>query len=212
MAFGGGRTPALVGSGRRPHEDSSEAILLPMLPLGDVLKTRTTPWVATSLVAVTVLVSMVVHGGVWHLAVNVLYLWIFAPSVEDRMGHGRFLGFYLLCGLVAAAVQTLTQASSPEPIIGAGGAVSGVLGAYLRLFPTSRVLTLVPFQIVELPALLFLGIWFLMQLASGLGTLGLDLSGGVAFWAHLAGLAAGAGAARLFARPERMTVDWWDQA
>lgn len=218
-----------------------------MLPLRDVLKARTTPWVTIVLIAANVAVflfqvslperafeafvlaygfiplkmsvlsaftAMFLHGGFGHLLGNMLYLWIFGDNVEDRMGHGRFLVFYLLCGLAATAIQTLTQPASPVPMVGASGAISGVLGAYLLLFPHSRVLTLIPpfFQIVELPAMMLLGLWFLMQLLSGIGTLGADLSGGVAFWAHAGGFVAGMGAVHVFKRPERMTVDWWDQA
>jgi membrane associated rhomboid family serine protease len=220
---------------------------LPMLPLRDVLKGRTTPWLTMLLVAVNVVVflaqvslpepsrrallfehgfmpqhmsllsavtAMFLHGGVGHLAVNMLYLWIFGDNVEDRMGHGRFLAFYLLCGLAATAAQAVTQPASALPMVGASGAISGVLGAYLLLFPQSRVLTLVPplFQMVELPAVLLLGIWFLVQVVSGIAALGVDLSGGMALGAHAGGFLAGMATVHIFKRPERMAVDWWDKA
>jgi membrane associated rhomboid family serine protease len=151
-----------------------------------------------------------------HFLGNMLYLWIFGDNVEDRFGHGRYLAFYLMCGVVAALLQTTFSPGSRVPMVGASGAIAGVLGAYLVMFPKSRILTLVPIfvfvQIIEVPALFFLGFWFLLQLVSGVGTLGQRADvGGVAFWAHAGGFAAGMAAVRFFRRPERLRVEWWDE-
>ena len=145
-----------------------------------------------------VLTSMFLHGGWVHFLGNMLYLWIFGDNVEDRLGHGRYLLFYLSCGAVAALGQAATNPYSTVPMIGASGAVAGVMGAYFVLYPHSRVLTAVFIvffiDLIEVPAIFFLGIWFLMQLFSGVGSIGADAAaGGVAFWAHVAGFAAGAG-------------------
>jgi len=145
-----------------------------------------------------------------------LYLWIFGDNVEDRMGHGRFLVFYLLCGIAAALAQTITAPDSTVPMVGASGAIAGVMGAYFVLFPRSRIVTLLPlfffFQVIEVPAIAFLGIWFLMQFVSGIGSIGATIgrsSGGIAFWAHIAGFVAGITGVALFRRPERQRVEWW---
>jgi membrane associated rhomboid family serine protease len=145
----------------------------------------------------TVLTSMFLHSGWLHFLGNMLYLWIFGDNVEDRMGHVRFLFFYLFCGAAAALGQAATQPDSVVPMIGASGAIAGVMGAYFVLFPQSRVLTAVFIlffiDLVEIPAIFFLGIWFLMQFFSGFGSLGADAAeGGVAFWAHSIGFIVGA--------------------
>ena len=166
---------------------------------------------------VTVFTSMFLHGGLLHVAGNMLYLWIFGDNVEDRMGHGRFLVFYLLCGVAAALAQTITAPDSVVPMVGASGAIAGVMGAYFVLYPKSRIVTLIPlfffFQVIEVPAILFLGIWFLMQFLSGVGsivtTAGGGPAGGVAFWAHVAGFVAGISGVIVFRRPERQRVEWW---
>ena len=142
------------------------------------------------------------------------------------MGQGRFIVFYLTCGLAATLAQVVSNPTSVVPIVGASGAIAGVMGAYFVLFPRSRVLTLLPlfifwelievpailffWELIEVPAILFLGFWFLLQLLSGVGSVGAgqDVSG-IAFWAHIAGFATGAGAIFLFRRPERQRVDWW---
>jgi len=126
-----------------------------------------------------------------------LYLWIFGDNVEDHFGHFRYLLFYLFCGAAAALGQTAIEPASQVPMIGASGAIAGVMGAYFVLFPQSRVLTGVFlfffFDVIEIPAIFFLGIWFLMQFFSGVGSLGADAAqGGVAFWAHIAGFGVGA--------------------
>jgi membrane associated rhomboid family serine protease len=140
----------------------------------------------------TLLTSMFLHGGILHLGGNMLYLWIFGDNVEDRMGHGRFVAFYLLCGLAAALAQALPNPESIVPMIGASGAISGVLGAYLRLYPRARVLVVVPIFIIpytlRLPALFVLGVWFVGQLLSSVLA---GSAGGVAFRAHLGGFVVG---------------------
>jgi len=122
-----------------------------------------------------------------------LYLWIFGDNVEDAMGHARFLIFYLVCGVVAAFAQMAIAPHSPVPQIGASGAIAGVLGAYLMLFPYARILTLIPIfffiRLVAIPAVFLLGFWFIWQILSGAGTLGSN--GGVAWFAHLGGFIAG---------------------
>lgn len=142
---------------------------------------------------VTVFSSMFLHGGWLHLAGNMLYLWIFADNIEDRMGPVRFLLFYLACGAGAVFAQALPAPQSVVPMVGASGAISGVLGAYLLLFPRARVLVLVPFgfilQVIRLPAVWVLGLWFLVQLLSSLAAP--EAEGGVAFRAHLGGFIAG---------------------
>src|ERR671937_761614 len=197
-----------------------------MIPLRDIIPSRTTPVVTISIITLNVLVfiyelslgravdaftlyyglvpaafswmtvftSMFLHGSFMHVAGNMLYLWIFGDNVEDRMGHGRFLVFYLLCGVAAAVAQAITVPDSTVPMVGASGAIAGVMGAYFVLYPRSRIVTLVPlfflFQVIEVPAILFLGIWFLMQFLSGVGSIissiGGEPAGGIAFWAHVA--------------------------
>lgn len=148
--------------------------------------------------ALTLLSSMFIHGGWMHLLGNMLFLYIFGDNVEDRLGHGAYLVFYLLCGAGAALVQVYAQQNSAAPLIGASGAISGVLGAYFLLYPRARVLTLIPlfvfFPVVELSAFFFLGFWFLLQFIQGaLAAAGGDAAaGGVAWWAHAGGFVAGA--------------------
>jgi membrane associated rhomboid family serine protease len=220
-----------------------------MIPLRDVVPSRTTPFVTIGLIVANVLVflfelslgrqaddftlyfglvpaafswvavftSMFIHSGLLHVAGNMLYLWIFGDNVEDRMGHGRFLVFYLLCGVAAALGQTIAAPDSVVPMVGASGAIAGVMGAYFVLYPKSRIVTLVPlfffFQIIEVPAIFFLGIWFVMQFVSGFGSIVSTTSGasggGVAFWAHVAGFIAGISGVIVFRRPERERVEWW---
>jgi rhomboid family protein len=200
-----------------------------MIPLRDVIPSRTTPYVNFTLIALNVLVfvyelslgdrlgtfidafalipasfswaavftSMFVHGGLLHVGGNMLFLWIFGDNVEDRMGHFRFLIFYLLCGIVAAFGQILIDPTSTLPTIGASGAIAGVMGAYFVLYPQSRVLTLIPlivfWEVVELPAIFLLGFWFLMQLfsAGAIAATANSQQGGVAFMAHVAGFVFG---------------------
>ena len=220
-----------------------------MIPLRDIIPSRTTPVVTISLITLNVLVfayelslgraveaftlyyalvpaafswmtvftSMFLHGGFMHVAGNMLYLWIFGDNVEDRMGHGRFLVFYLLCGVSAALAQTITVPDSVVPMVGASGAIAGVMGAYFVLYPRSRIVALVPlfffFQVIEVPAIFFLGIWFVMQFVNGIGSIASSIggapAGGIAFWAHVAGFVAGLTGVVVFRRPERQRVEWW---
>jgi membrane associated rhomboid family serine protease len=145
----------------------------------------------------TLISSMFLHGSWSHVLGNMWYLWIFGDNVEDRMGHFRFLIFYLLCGIVAAFGQIVIDPTSTLPTIGASGAIAGVMGAYFVLYPQSRVLTLIPliifWEIVELPAIFLLGFWFLMQLfsAGAIAATANSQAGGVAFMAHVAGFITG---------------------
>src|SRR4030095_13182476 len=165
--------------------------------------------------AATLITSMFLHGSWTHVIGNMWYLWIFGDNVEDRIGHGRFLLFYLLCGIAAALGQVAMDPDSMLPTIGASGAIAGVMGAYFVLYPHSRVLTLIPWifiQIVELPAIVLLRVWFLMQLFNA-GTVAVAASarggGGVAFAAHVAGFLAGVAGIFVFRRRDR---DYWDRA
>ena len=220
-----------------------------MIPLRDVIPSRTTPGVTITLIVLNVLIylfglalteqgrdafiygfglvpaffsvtnvftSMFVHGGVAHLTGNLLFLWIFGDNVEDRLGHGRFLMFYLLCGFAAAVSQAVLNPSSLVPMVGASGAIAGVMGAYLVLYPRSRVLMLFPFPpiLFELPAVFFLVMWFLVQFLNGVNQLPIfernAISGGVAFWAHVMGFVSGLLLVLVMRRPERSKVEWWD--
>lgn len=220
-----------------------------MIPLRDVIPSRTTPFVTVTLIVInamafwfelslpaearevflknygvvpalftwqSVLTSMFLHGGWLHVIGNMWFLWIFGDNVEDRMGHGRFLVFYLLCGALAALAQVAASPGSPIPTIGASGAIAGVMGAYFVLYPRSRILTLVPIfifiQVLEVPAVIFIGLWFFIQLVSGVGSIAATANGytgGVAFWAHVAGFVAGVLGVFGFRRPERQAPDWW---
>jgi membrane associated rhomboid family serine protease len=142
--------------------------------------------------------SQFLHAGWMHVIGNMLYLWIFGDNVEDRLGHAPFILFYLGSGAAAAVLQTLFDPFSNVPMVGASGAIAGVMGAYFVLYPHSRVLTavflVIFFDIIEIPAIFFLGVWFLMQLLSGVGSLGAGhaAGGGTAFWAHIGGFVVGA--------------------
>jgi len=144
----------------------------------------------------TLFTSQFLHAGWMHIIGNMLYLWIFGDNVEDRLGHVRFLIFYLGAGAVAAILQVVFNPFSSVPMLGASGAIAGVMGAYFVLYPQSRVLTavfiVIFFDVIEIPAVFFLGIWFLMQLLSGVGSLGVaNAGGGTAFWAHVGGFVVG---------------------
>lgn len=148
-------------------------------------------WVAD---ARAILLSMFLHGGWAHLLGNMLYLWIFGDNIEDHIGRRGYVAFYLFCGWFATMAHAYTNAGSSIPAVGASGAISGVLGAYLVMFPRARVLTLIPLgyfiRITELPALVVLGMWFVFQLLSGTFSLG-GAGGGVAWFAHIGGFVAG---------------------
>jgi len=144
---------------------------------------------------ITIFVSMFLHGGLLHIGGNMLYLWIFGDNIEDRLGHFRYLVFYLTCGFIATLSHAFFNPASTVPSIGASGAIAGVLGAYLVLFPSARVTTLIPIfffiTIRELPAVFILGFWFVLQFFSGVGSLGAQNVGGVAYFAHIGGFVAG---------------------
>jgi membrane associated rhomboid family serine protease len=213
-----------------------------MIPLRDVIPSRTTPYITVTIIALnalawfyevmmpreqlevflqiygivpgafipsTLLTGMFLHGSWSHVIGNMWYLWIFGDNVEDRLGHGRFLVFYLLCGITAAFGQIFMDPQSTLPMIGASGAIAGVMGAYFVLYPHSRVLTLIPliifWEIIELPAIMLLGFWFLMQLFSA-GAIAVTAStggGGVAFMAHVAGFVMGIIGVFAFRRRQR---------
>jgi membrane associated rhomboid family serine protease len=161
------------------------------------------PEIAVVPPTVTLFTSMFMHGGWMHLIGNMLYLWIFGDNVEDAMGHVKFVIFYLLCGLAAAFTQALPDPHSDIPMLGASGAISGVLGAYLLLYPHARVLVLVPLgffsRVMHLPASLVLSLWFVLQFVSNLFAKG---GGGVAFRAHIGGFVAGLLLVAVFKRKE----------
>ena len=221
-----------------------------MIPLRDVIPSRTTPGVTITLIVlnvivylfqlmlspsgresflyafglvpeyfspITVFTSMFVHGGIAHLGGNLLFLWIFGDNVEDRLGHGRFIAFYVICGVVAAVAQTALHPHSLIPMVGASGAIAGVMGGYLVLYPHSRILMLFPFPpiLFELPALFFLALWFVVQFLNGINQLPIfeknAISGGVAFWAHVIGFVTGLVLVMVMRKPERQRVEWWDQ-
>jgi membrane associated rhomboid family serine protease len=168
--------------GAIPREITTGRDIPPIAPFGNVY--------------LTLLTSMFLHGGWLHLGGNMIYLWVFGDNVEDTFGSPGFLLFYLVCGLAATLLQIAISPTSDLPSIGASGAIAGVLGAYLVLFPTARVRTvlILGFLILipRIPALFLIGGWFLLQLVSGLGQLGIaEETGGVAFWAHVGGFVAG---------------------
>lgn len=154
------------------------------------------------------LTAMFLHGGWLHFISNMWSLWLFGDNVEDRMGHLRFLVFYLLSGLAASLIHIFFNPLSPIPTVGASGAISGVMGAYMVLFPTSRIITLVPFfflpLLLEIPAVVFLGLWFFSQFFSGLFSLLTPSSfGGIAWWAHVGGFLFGILALPFFKKKRR---------
>jgi membrane associated rhomboid family serine protease len=160
-------------------------------------------------VFVTVLTSMFMHGGFLHAAGNLWFLHIFGDNVEDNFGPARFALFYLLAGAAAAATQVAVSPGSAVPMVGASGAIAGVLAAYLVLFPRARVVTLLPLFIFlewfELPAVLFIALWFFVQFFEGVGSLGRGaLGGGVAYWAHIGGFLAGLAMVFVFRRKDRL--------
>ncbi len=160
------------------------------------------------------LFSMFLHAGWLHLIGNMWYLWIFGDNIEDRMGHLRFLCFYLLCGGLASATHIAYHSDSTVPAVGASGAVAGVLGAYLICYPFARILTIVPlilvWPMIELPAIVVLGFWFAVQVVNGTAGLAADSieSGGIAWWSHIGGFFAGAVLIKIFSRPETRRYKW----
>lgn len=160
--------------------------------------------VSPALALLPAITSMFLHGGWWHLIMNMWFLWVFGRNVEEGLGHFPYLMFYLACGFLAALAQTVASPSSLIPTVGASGAIAGVMGSYFVLYPRARVLMLVPFLFIFflwMPAWVILGYWFVLQFLSGVGTTllaaGQD-SGGVAFWAHVGGFISGYYLVRLF--------------
>jgi membrane associated rhomboid family serine protease len=150
----------------------------------------------------TLLTSMFLHGGWMHLIGNMLYLWIFGNNIEDVMGHAKYVVFYVTCGIIAALSHAMTDPSSSIPMVGASGAISGVLGAYVLLFPHAQVLVLMPgLGMTRVSASIVLGMWFVMQVLSGGMSLG-GTGGGVAFFAHIGGFLGGMALIGFFKRPE----------
>ncbi len=158
----------------------------------------------------TLITSMFLHGSWMHLIGNMWFLWLFGNNIEDSMTRPRFVVFYLLCGLAAALAQVAANPASEVPMVGASGAISGVMGAYLVLFPRVRVYTLVPLGFfltsIALPAWVMLIYWAFLQFAGGLSSIVSEASGGVAFWAHLGGFVAGVILVKPFARPRRVAA------
>lgn len=161
--------------------------------------------------AVTLLTSMFLHGDLFHIAGNMLYLWIFGNNIEDRLGIFRFILFYILCGVAAAYAHALSEPSSRIPMIGASGAISGILGAYMILFPRARVHTLIFLgffvQVIRVPALIVIGFWIVIQFINGIISKGLYASGGVAWFAHIGGFIVGILLIKLFL-PKRRYKRW----
>jgi membrane associated rhomboid family serine protease len=172
------------------------------IPRGELLPLGPAAWCRSGgLAGGALLSSMFLHGGWMHLIGNMWFLWVFGNNIEDSMGHLRFIAFYLMTGLVAAGAHLLASWNSPVPMVGASGAISGVMGAYIVLYPHVRVHTLIFLfyfiRIIALPAFALLGLWIGLQLLQGTLSGG---SGGVAFWAHIGGFAAGVAGVKLFAR------------
>lgn len=176
-----------------------------MIPLRDVVPTRTTPIVTLTLVAAQAAAGtgLPLAPALVHVSANAVCLWIFGTTVEDRMGHGRFAVFYAMCAVAAAAMQVATDGRLPLTLIAASGGVAGLTGAYFVLYPASKVVGLLPLPLslrfVELPAVFLPCVWFLLQFASGNGTVAVTA------------LAVGAATVRLFRRSERMRVEWWNE-
>jgi membrane associated rhomboid family serine protease len=157
--------------------------------------------------AVTIFTSMFMHGGWMHLLGNMLYLWIFGDNVEDRIGSAKFLIFYLICGVAATFAQVAVSTQSSIPNLGASGAIAGVLGAYLVMFPQGRVRVMMGRNIVPMPAVAVLGMWILLQFINGLGSITNSAeTGGVAYMAHIGGFVAGLALAYVFRNGRKMQV------
>jgi membrane associated rhomboid family serine protease len=158
-------------------------------------------------VPLTIVTAMFMHGGWIHVLSNMLFLWIFGDNIEDKLGHFRYLSFYLLCGVIASLSHILTNPSSQVPSIGASGAIAGVMGAYMVLFPKARIRTLlilgIFIQIVRIPAMVMLGYWILIQVLSGFAEVGLQAGGGIAWFAHIGGFIAGFFLIMVMKRPRK---------
>ena len=168
-------------------------LILPPESLGHIISTYALTPAAPSVI--TVFTSMFMHGGLMHIIFNMWFLWIFGDNIESVLGHKRFVLFYLLCGVGAALLQIQINTGSQIPMVGASGAIAGVLGAYLIRFPRATVHVLVILIIfitfIRVPAMVVIGFWFLSNLTAGLGTLGIEETGGTAWFAHLGGFVSG---------------------
>jgi membrane associated rhomboid family serine protease len=152
--------------------------------------------------------NMFLHGGWLHLILNMWTLWLFGPAIEDRLGRGRYLLFYLVCGILASVTHAVFNPSSTVPALGASGAIAGVIGSFIRLFPFARLIVVIPVLFLplffEMPALVFVGLWVLMQAVQGVGELFMpSAGGGIAWWAHLGGFAAGLALTPVLRQPRR---------
>ena len=197
--------PTLAASvcnyGLVPGELTHLARLGTAVPLGDGMACVVDN---ESINILTPITSLFLHGGWMHLLGNMLYFWVFGNNIEDSMGSGRFLIFYLLCGLTASLTHILVSPASPVPTVGASGAISGIMGAYLVLYPTVRVRMLIFFFVVRMRAWFVLIWWFVLQLLSAwpeLNTMRPEVSSGVAFWAHVGGFIAGVLLVKVFENP-----------
>jgi membrane associated rhomboid family serine protease len=181
VALGSGLEALFRSAGVVPIEFTRGVDVPPTAPLGS-------PWA-------TLVTSMFLHGSLLHIGSNMLFLWIFGDNVEEALGHARYLLFYLLCGFVASAAHIMLNPTSNIPTVGASGAIAGVLGAYLIMFPSAVVRTLLfffPFVMIRrLPAVLLIGLWFFSQIQAGVLSLGGANTSGVAVWAHVGGFVAG---------------------
>jgi membrane associated rhomboid family serine protease len=221
-----------------------------MIPLRDVIPSRSTPYITLTIIGLnvvawlveislprdvlplflqvygvvpadfhtsTLISSMFLHGSWSHIVGNMWYLWIFGDNVEDRLGHFSYLVFYLLCGIGAGIVHTILNFNTVLPSVGASGAIAGVLGAYVVSYPGARILTLVPififWQIIEIPAVVVLGLWFVMQFFSGTAALATTSAsaGGVAWWAHIGGFIIGIILIGLFPRKDSPRYDYYSR-
>ena len=206
-----------------PYKDDNPRVLVPYVTygilglnilvfIGQILLSISDPDLGTAIVytfgfvpakfsIITIITSMFIHGGLAHIVGNMWFLWLFGDNVESVLGHLKYFLFYMVCGIGAALGQFLISTSSQVPMVGASGAIAGILGAYMIQFPKARVhvlVILIFITTIAVPAQIVLGLWFLMQLTGGLGTLGMDTTGGVAWFAHVGGFISGVGFLKYF--------------
>jgi membrane associated rhomboid family serine protease len=210
LVQGGGSTVRMAASvcnyGLIPGELTASLAPGTPFPMGDRLVCLSDPGRQVS----NVITSMFLHGSWMHLLGNMWFLWLFGNNIEDAMTRPRFVAFYLLCGLAAALAQVAANPASEIPMVGASGAISGVMGAYLVLFPRVRVFTMIPlgffFTSMALPAWVMLIYWTFLQVAGGVTSMFAEEGGGVAFWAHVGGFAAGVVLIKVFERRDRVAA------
>jgi membrane associated rhomboid family serine protease len=210
LVQGGGSTVPMAASvcnyGLIPGELTASLAPGTPFPMGDRLVCLSDPGRQVS----NVITSMFLHGSWMHLLGNMWFLWLFGNNIEDAMTRPRFVAFYLLCGLAAALAQVAANPASEIPMVGASGAISGVMGAYLVLFPRVRVFTMIPlgfiFTSMALPAWVMLIYWTFLQVAGGVTSMFAEEGGGVAFWAHVGGFAAGVVLIKVFERRDRVAA------